>query len=793
MASHTDTCFPSARRRPQVLTGPHGTPCPSALGTCSRPAARRQPTRSRTTSDQFLMPPSHHGPLNPKRLLTKHRKSFEDSVDKGKPLTPVDGEWPTNQKCWEAKGPVLKEYEGLLQRLRAVVNRSCGTSGGEVAIDLFMVGKTPTRAKPIVILSSTDRKSRKAAREAVENGCILKDTAFSLGDKRYPPSGPLIPVGMEEKILSTASPHQVVYDPLEKIRLIGMPILIILESTGIMRRATANIVHDGTHFGYITAAHVLDKAAPEAPTSDDEDDMDMPFESDSDSDSDSNILDDDYDDRDEDTLSRYSNTSAEATETDSSSLLSPVTSRSQGSSVPPSQDPFSPGLDSPQEPPADLDKALPESSYTKVYEPLGTVSIVKTALDCMVITVTNAKVMFDLERLMRDGENHYIVTEAESPKSAQLIAWTSHGCVAGDLVRTPSLMRFVGSDSYELVLRFILREDGAIKLGDCGTWVTDAESRVPYGQVIAISRNGRLAYMVAIRPILQEIEKAGKWKLLKLTGKRSSNAMPSQKAVATGNLDEPFEKSHLKRHWLTSTANADGTELIEHHDVLRSVSNMNSIPRAFAICIQGYELLADSSYLESPFSPRDDFKVAMKSEEQRLLNWAKRIHLDHPELSLFWVPTAADILIRQAKVLTSFIRTNFSETTEEFIFGQTQRAQDGIDKTRRTQDSIDKIQRAQGGIDSTIIKNSLLFIGKSYLAPKRLQCQGVPYRADYLRMKLVDLNDRLAESLGSTRKLTLFEPLDPGERDILEDEINNREMGALGWLGGIDESQGEWR
>lgn len=463
---------------------------------------------------------SQHGPLNPKRLLIKHRKSFEDSVDKGKPLTPVDGEWPTSQKCWEAKGPVLEEYKGLLKRLRAVVNRSCGTSVGEVAIDLFMVGKTPTRAKPIVILSSTDRKSRKAAREAIENSCILKDTSFSLGDRRYPPSGPLIPVGMEEKILSTASPHQVVYDPLEKIRLIGMPILVTLGNTGTIRRATANIVHDGTHFGYITAAHVFDKTAPEAPTSDDEDDMDMPFESDTDSDS--YILDDDYDDRDEDTLSRYSNTSAEATETDSSSLLSPVTSRSQGSSVPPSQGPpsFPPGLDALPEPPADLDKALPESSSTEVYEPLGTVSIVKTALDCMVITVTNAKVISDLERLMQDGKNHYIVTEAGSPQSDQLTAWTSHGCVPGDPVETPSLMRFVGSDSYELVLRFILREDGAIKLGDCGTWVTDAEGRVLYGQVIAVSRNGRIAYMVATRPILQEIEKAGNWKLLKLSGKR---------------------------------------------------------------------------------------------------------------------------------------------------------------------------------------------------------------------------------------------------------------------------------
>lgn len=183
----------------------------------------------------------------------------------------------------------------------------------------------------------------------------------------------------------------------------------------------------------------------------------------------------------------------------------------------------------------------------------------------------------------------------------------------------------------------------------------------------------------------------------------------------------------------------------------------------------------------------------MKSEEQRLLNWAKRMHLDHPELSLFWSQTAADVLKRQAKVLTSFIRTNFSETAEDFIFGQTQRAQDNIDKSRRTQDNMDKTRRTQSSIDSAIIQNSLLFIRKSYLAPKRLQCQEVPYRADYLRMKLVDLNDRLAESQGSTRNLTLFEPLDPGERAILEDEIHNGQMGSLGWFCGVGESQGEWR
>lgn len=464
------------------------------------------------------MPSSHHGLLNPRRLLAKHRKSFEDSVDEEKPLT-IDCGWPHHQNCWEAKGPIVKEYEDLLQQLRAEVNRSCGSSGGEVAIDLFMVGKTPMKAKPIVILSSTSRQTRKDAKEAVENSRLLVDTVFNLGDMRHPPSGPLIPVAMVEQISTTASPHQVVYDPLEEIRLVAMPILV-MGSAGLIRRATANIVHDGTHFGYITAAHVLDKAEPEAYSTDDDDDMDISFECDTDRDS--NILTDDYDDQDEDNPSRYSNTSAEATVTDSSSLLSPVTSRSQGSSVPPSQGPpsFPPGLDALPEPPADRDKDLPESSSTKVYEPLGTVSIVKTALDCMVITVTNAKVISDLERLMQDDKNHYIVTEAGSPQSDQLIAWTSHGCVPGDLVETPSLMRFVGSDSYELVLRFLLREDGAIKLGDCGTWVTDAEGRVLYGQVIAVSRNGHIAYMVATRSILQEIEKAGNWKLLILSGKR---------------------------------------------------------------------------------------------------------------------------------------------------------------------------------------------------------------------------------------------------------------------------------
>lgn len=105
---------------------------------------------------------------------------------------------------------------------------------------------------------------------------------------------------------------------------------------------------------------------------------------------------------------------------------------------------------------------------------------------------------------------------------------------------------------------------------------------------------------------------------------------------------------------------------------------------------------------------------------------------------------------------------------------------------------MDKTRRTQSSIDSAIIQNSLLFIRKSYLAPKRLQCQEVPYRADYLRMKLVDLNDRLAESLGSTRNL-LFEPLDPWKRVLLEGEIQDRHMGSLGWLCGVGESQGEWR
>lgn len=451
-----------------------------------------------------------------KGLLRKHQESYEDSVDQRTlPIVPTADDWPQNQKCWYPTGPLASEFEEVYPGLRDVVNRSCGNTGGEVSIDLFMVGKTPKKAKPIIILSSTCTQSRQSGRTDIESSGILDHTAFSLGDMRFSPPGPLVLVAKEEELgsrtLLTALPRRVLFDPLDKIRLIGMPILIE-RIEGPARQATGNIVYNGSQFGYITAAHALYETTPDILATDNEESINIPFDNDSDSDMEG------YAEGGEDSLSRHSDTSAEMVETDSSSPWSPRTLPSRSSSLGLSKvtSPLSPGHGTPQaESSVGFDKTADDASLDQVYHPLGTITtVIIPALDCMIIAVTDSKVIDELERLMEAEIKPEYETEATDFDSKEVTAWTSHNPIKGRLLGTPSLMRFAESKSYEQVYRFILGEVGAIKQGDCGTLVTDPLCRVPYGQVIAVSENEKMAYMVAAQPIMQKLDEAGKWRLL---------------------------------------------------------------------------------------------------------------------------------------------------------------------------------------------------------------------------------------------------------------------------------------
>ena len=326
------------------------------------------------------------------------------------------------------------------------------------------------------------------------------------------------------KLPSFMPPYEILFDPSD-IRLVGMPILIKHNATSV-RRATANAVYNGKQFGYVTAAHALEEiVAEDKDTDKDEDGMDMPFDSDSDND-------EQHDDGERDMLSLHSNTSHESSESGRSSR-SPETSPSRGSSLQTNQSHVSLTTSASNqashqsEPLADAAKDA-DQALLAVCRTLGNVSFAMTALDYAVITVTDTKVISDLERFKGTSNDPIFTTELAESENSSIVAWSSHGPLHGKLLEAPMTMRLSNSKSYELVYKFTYQSDSMIRMGDCGTLVTDPEGTILFGHVIAISESIRVAYMVASERTVQELERAGQWHFLSVQDDVSRRATTSR-------------------------------------------------------------------------------------------------------------------------------------------------------------------------------------------------------------------------------------------------------------------------
>lgn len=187
---------------------------------------------------------------------------------------------------WEAQGEVAAEYNAIQEDLHRILNETRSEAGPGIHIDLCMFGTEPSRAKPVIGISSIDKNLRVAAGKTIRrNGLLPKD--FTLGFMRHPPYGRTVLVAKRASEnpdqMSFRAPHVVLFDPTERIRLVGMPVFVV-QDYQTLRRVTANVVHDGKIFGVVTAAHAFGEPQQELYSDDEDADsddaIDMPFETD---------------------------------------------------------------------------------------------------------------------------------------------------------------------------------------------------------------------------------------------------------------------------------------------------------------------------------------------------------------------------------------------------------------------------------------------------------------------------------------------------------------------------------
>jgi hypothetical protein len=393
------------------------------------------------------------------------QKTFEDSVDLDNRLAidfKANPRWPHSHLCWEAKGPVAERYTLLESKIEKALSQSIKQTDRGIKFSLVMVGKKAKRAQPLILFTSIDAQARKDAKATIEKSGLVTRTEFKLGDLRHPPSGPIKEVAKEDE--QTPQPHsfgeqsEVLFEPSDRIRLVGMPIQI-RHGTALIRRATANAVYNGEHFGYVTAAHAFDECATEDEGMDEDDqEIDINFD---DGNSDEELSDDGEVDvgEERDMLSLHSDTSPEESVSKQSSE-SPDTTLSRVSSLETNQSWAHPTMSAPNEASRQSDSLIDETQGTDqkpIFPPprtLGRMLFPVKALDFAIIIVTDTEVISALGKLRDVTNDTEFTTGAAGTMNRSMVAWSSRGPIYGKLLESSLTMRLTSNGPYQHLYKF---------------------------------------------------------------------------------------------------------------------------------------------------------------------------------------------------------------------------------------------------------------------------------------------------------------------------------------------------
>jgi hypothetical protein len=442
------------------------------------------------------------------KVRQRIRMNYQSSVDVDN-LVQVDHianpKWKRGQLCWEAKGTCAQDYKNKETELLKELNQSRRESFSEVAVSLFMIGKTPQKAKPMIIISSEDKRSREEAKRAIERSGILEDLNYKIGFLKYLPSGPIHSVAGSPSEVSgvyTADPSScspeasdsnsredatssssnqpgfavsslAYYNPEQRLRTTAMPIYV-KTAADRSRTATANMVYNGTVYKYITVSHVF---SPWGASSIDsgEDDLGIPFDSDS---------------EDED---HCNSETSQARGTISASLRVPTSRDSDIDSAKSHRSKISTmhndSPDTAKDPPSELLR-LGELSADDDFD--------KSA-DYAIITINDFKLQKQLANLALSNPNRITQMRAAEPKSSQVTAWTRRGAISGTLGNVPRVMRFSGSKRFQQIYEFAYK--GVIENGDSGSLVIGESGKELYGMIVAASSS-------------QTIDNTGRWRFM---------------------------------------------------------------------------------------------------------------------------------------------------------------------------------------------------------------------------------------------------------------------------------------
>ncbi|KAK2616511.1 hypothetical protein QQS21_000554 [Conoideocrella luteorostrata] len=114
-------------------------------------------------------------------ILGRHTDKWENPKDSmGESVGPLHG---GRYHCWEAVGSARQAFTQLSPEIKGYLEASNIPAIDSVSWSMYMIGRTPEKAAPKLLICSTDRKARKFIRKLIKGSKIMeKHPGVGLGD-----------------------------------------------------------------------------------------------------------------------------------------------------------------------------------------------------------------------------------------------------------------------------------------------------------------------------------------------------------------------------------------------------------------------------------------------------------------------------------------------------------------------------------------------------------------------------------------------------------------------------------
>jgi hypothetical protein len=406
---------------------------------------------------------------------------------------------------YEAIGEARKSFIDLSKDIVNYLDANASEarrSGSYVGLSLFMVGRSPERTKPMVMIVSEDKEARvEAFRLVKKSGIHAKYPGFEIGHMplkaEFENLQPLGGAAGSDRARTVPSileyePGEIdfgvdVFSPITDLRTEGRRLRAWLggraENEEPQSATAGGFIEFNGEFYVHTVAHLLRPTIPTTTSGHDEE-------------WDATGLSDFEEDEDGDLVQVTSRGSLTPDGSVAFEMSSEDGSFDYGS---PKHSAASPSAfeREPTQPPGEhRDHGSSNIPKSEAVVRIGSVALVSVAHDSAFVHLDTSIPGLSRSRMLKTAVQLEDFTEDMETTAADTAVWTTipNGVVAGTLTGTPSYFRLPHATTFQQV--YLARMEKPLGPGDCGSWIRNAATGKLFGHVVAGSPTTGLAIVM---------------------------------------------------------------------------------------------------------------------------------------------------------------------------------------------------------------------------------------------------------------------------------------------------------